>query len=477
MASVLFRNCAVLITKAHPDGVISGGAVLVRGDRIEAVGASADIERLCADDQTVDVVDCSHKIVMPGLVNAHNHTPWGVVNLAYTAAYGSGMDVPADMDFNQVMDQFVMAPMAWFTDQSVHDLGLAGMLDQIRYGTTTTADANNHPDGLYSAAVESGLRVVIQPQMLTNIQLDGLDEDGYLGQAEDCLRNYHLGGSDRITVAVHPSWPWNCTTSLLQRGMALAEKYDVQFATHLSEVVIEMEAANKAWADQGGAIAHLKEIGLLTPRSLFFHGTELTEREIDMLAESGSALVHNPELNAELWARVANVPYWLTTGMTVGLGSDYGQFDMFSAMKFAGLFGRIARPEAAPLDSWTLLDLATMGSARALWLDKQVGTLEAGKLADMITIDLRRSSGLVPFCDEPSWIVSLLTKQSTRLEVCDSLVNGTFLRRDNDFTTLNAADILGRAHEWSAKFLADYKQMLASGTPWHKQAHALFSRL
>jgi cytosine/adenosine deaminase-related metal-dependent hydrolase len=477
MPKTLFRNCRVLITKASADGVVFGGALLVNGAAIEAVGPSAEIERFCAGDPGIDIVDCSDKIVMPGLVNAHNHTPWGVVNLAYTAAYGSGMDMPADMDFNQVMDQFVMAPMAWFTDDSVRDLGLCGMMDQIRYGTTTTADANNHPDGLYAAAVESGLRVVLQPQMLTNLQLDGLDEDGYLAQAEDCLRNYHLGGSDRVTVAVHPSWPWNCTTSLLQRGMNLAEKYDVQFATHLSEVVIEMEAANTVWADKGGAIGHLQDLGLLTPRTLFFHGTELTEREIDIVAGSGAALVHNPELNAELWARVANVPYWLGTGMTIGLGSDYGQFDMFTAMKLAGLLGRVARPEAAAIDSWTLLDLATMGSARALWLDDKVGTLAVGKKADIIAIDLLANGGLIPFCDEPNWIASLLTKQSTRIEVSESMVNGVFLRRDNNFTHLNPTEIIGRAHYWSAKFLADYRRMLASGQPWHHQAHGLFSRL
>jgi cytosine/adenosine deaminase-related metal-dependent hydrolase len=476
MPKTLFRRCRVLIAKAAADGVIVDGAVLVDGAEIEAVGPSAEIERLCAGDAGLDIIDCANKIVMPGLVNAHNHTPWGVVNLAYTAAYGSGMNVPADMDFNQVMDQFVMAPMAWFTDRSVHELGLCGMMDQIRHGTTTTADANNHPDGLYRAAVESGLRVVLQPQMLTNLQLDGLDEDGYLDQAEDCLRNYHVGGSDRVTVAVHPSWPWNCTTGLLQRGMELARKYDVQFATHLSEVVIEMETANRVWADKGGCIAHLKEIGLLTERSLFFHGTELTEREVDLLADAGSALVHNPELNAELWARVANVPYWLTTGLTVGLGSDYGQFDMFSAMKLAGLLGRVARPDSAPLDSWPLLDLATMGSARALWLDDKVGTLAPGKKADVITIDLLANSGLVPFCDEPNWIASLLTKQSTRIEVCESMVNGVFLRRDNAFTSLNQAEIIGRAHHWSARFLRDYRQMLAGGVPWSKPVHPLFSR-
>jgi 5-methylthioadenosine/S-adenosylhomocysteine deaminase len=313
--------------------------------------------------------------------------------------------------------------------------------------------------------------------MLTNLQLDGLDEDGYLAQAEDCLRNYHIGGSDRVTVAVHPSWPWNCTTSLLTRGMALAEKYDVQFATHLFEIIVERKRADAVWADQGGGIAHLQEIGLLNPRSLFFHGTELTESEIDILAAAGCALVHNPELNAELWARVANVPYWLTTGMTVGLGSDYGQFDMFSAMKLAALLGRVARPDSAPLDSWTLLDLATMGSARALWLDEKVGSLASGKKADIITIDLLRNAGLIPFCDEPAWIASLLTKQSTRIEVCESMVNGAFLRRDNAFTSLNQAEIIGRAHHWSAKFLSDYKQMLASGAPWSKPVHPLFSRL
>src|SRR5271155_2254403 len=95
MGRVLFRRAPVLIAKAAPEGVIRGGAVLVNGPMIEAVGPSAEIEALCVDDPAVEIVDCSHKMVMPGLVNAHNHTPWAVVNLAYTAAFGSGMDIPA----------------------------------------------------------------------------------------------------------------------------------------------------------------------------------------------------------------------------------------------------------------------------------------------------------------------------------------------------------------------------------------------
>jgi 5-methylthioadenosine/S-adenosylhomocysteine deaminase len=173
---------------------------------------------------------------------------------------------------------------------------------------------------------------------------------------------------------------------------------------------------------------------------------------------------------------VANVPYWLQTGMTVGLGSDYGQFDMFTAMKLAGLFARVARP-ATSIDAWTLLDLATRGGAKALWLDEHIGTLEVGKRADIISIDLLGSGGFMPFCDEPNWVASLLTKQSTRLEVCESMVDGVFLRRDNQFVALNVREILGRGHDWSAKFLADYRQMKASGRPWHRQVHELFSRL
>jgi 5-methylthioadenosine/S-adenosylhomocysteine deaminase len=471
----LFRNCRYLIARPDRREVLRDASILTDGRNIVAVGSGREIETIDLGDPTLDVVDCSSKIVMPGLVNGHNHSPWSVVNLVFSAASSTGVELPPEPDFIAAIENHVMAPMAWFRDDSTYDLAMCGLMDQIRYGTTTTADANNHPDALYRAAVDSGIRSIVQPQMITNIMLDDLDEDGYLAQAEQCIRDYHIGGDDRVTVMVHPSWPWNCTESLLVKGMALAEKYDVQYATHLFELEAEKELADRIWADRGGAVGYLRDIGLLTPRTVFFHGIEADEADIGMLAEAGCALVHNPELNAELFSRVANVPRWLKTGMNVSLGTDYGQFDMFTAMKLAGLLGRVARGRS-PIDPWAILEMATIGGAKSMWLDDKVGTIEPGKRADIITLDLSRNSGLIPICDDPDWIAALLTRQATRTEVTDSMINGVLLRRDGRFTALDEAEIVGRAQYWSAKFVVDYRKMLTDRKPWHRKVHPMFER-
>jgi cytosine/adenosine deaminase-related metal-dependent hydrolase len=451
-----------------------GASVLTDGTDIVAVGASQDIGRLAGRGQEIDIIDCTGKIVMPGLVNAHNHSPLSVTNLAMTG--NSNADEAAgEPDLLQFIEDDVLGPRAWFRDDSTYDMAMCGLMDQIRHGTTTTADAFNNPDALYRAAVDSGIRSVVQPQIITNIMLDDLDEEGLLAQTERCIREYHVGGSDRVTVAVHTSWPWNCTETALIAGMELARKYDIQYATHLFELVDEKKLADRLWADRGGAIRYLQDIGQINHRAVFFHGIELEDSEIDVLADAGSALVHNPEMNAHLWGRVANVPRWLETGMNVALGTDYAQFDIFSAMKFAGLLPQIGRG-AAPIDAWTLLATATIGGARSMWLDRKVGTIEPGKRADIITIDLGRNPGLMPISDDPGWIATLLTRQSTRMDVTESMINGALLRRDGRFTLLDEAEIVGRAQYWCKKFVADFSQMRRSGTPWHRKVHPMFER-
>jgi cytosine/adenosine deaminase-related metal-dependent hydrolase len=120
--------------------------------------------------------------------------------------------------------------------------------------------------------------------------------------------------------------------------------------------------------------------------------------------------------------------------------------------------------------------MATIGGARSMWLDGKVGTIEPGKRADIITLDLSRNSGLIPICDDPDWIAALLTRQATRTEVTDSMINGVLLRREGRFTALDEVEIVGRAQYWSAKFVADYRKMLTDGKPWHRKVHPMFER-
>jgi 5-methylthioadenosine/S-adenosylhomocysteine deaminase len=472
---ILLKDCQYLIAQPEQRQILRNASVLIDGNQIVAVGSSEDLSAIAGSVASTDIVDCRRKLVMPGFVNGHNYSPWSVGNLVFSGASSTGVSLPEDTANTQSIEEYMLAPMAWFNDQSTYDLAMCGLMDQIRYGTTTTADAHNHPDALYRAALDTGIRYVLQPQIVTSIAIDDLDEDGYLAQTARCIRDYHISGSDRVTVAVHPNSPWTCSERLLTKAMELAEQYDVQYTMHLFALVSEKEYADKVWADRGGALQHLQDIGLFNGRTVLAHVTELEDSEIDTLAIAGCALVHSPESQAELFSRVANIPRWIKTGMNIALGTDYGQYDMFTAMKLARLLPRVAH-KAAAVDPWDLLRIATIGGARCLWLDRKTGSIEAGKRADIISIDLSTASGLIPLCDDSDWIALMLTQQNTRTAVCDSMVDGRFLRRDGQFTLLNEVEIVGRAQDWSQKFASDYRQMLASGKIWHRKVHPLFAR-
>ena len=342
-------------------------------------------------------------------------------------------------------------------------------MNVIKHGTTTVANAFTYPDAVYKASVEAGIRTMMHVQMITSVNLpDARNEAEYLALTERAIRDYHNTEDGRILVGVHPSATYNCTQTMLIKGMELAEKYDVQYATHVAEAPDEKDRADATWAAEGGQIQHLRNIGLLSPRSLFFHGAVLNEREIDMLAETGTALAHNPPTNSIL-GNCAYLPYMLQAGLKVGLGTDCPTHNMFNAMLSVSQQQNIMPRAMRGLAPWTPFELATMGSARALRLEDKIGTLEPGKHADLVTIDLTNNTQLFPL--NPGVLLLFLAFNAPGTEVCDSMVDGRFLRRDGKFTIFDEADIMARAQKWCDKFTVDYWQAQASGKPMFNRVH------
>ena len=449
MSKVLFKNCRYLICKAQPEqGILENGAVFVDGPEIKAVGPSADIARL-AGDENIEVIDCRDKIVMPGLVDSHNHV--GEYHQFLILGLSSWKPVRGILD---VLHHYIWPAWTWLTPESTYDLTLLGIVNLLKHGTTTTANAFHFPDAVFKAAQHSGMRMVIQPQMVTAYELaDGLDEEGYLAQTEESIKNYHNSLDGRITVDVHTSWPWNCTESMLVRGMELAEKYDVQFATHLFEAPDEKRLANELCADEGGAIPYLQNIGLVNERSVFFHCTQLNEKEIDLMAETGAAITHCPTNNARK-GDCAYVPYMLDAGVRVGLATDNPTGNMFKDIAAMSFFHNIMPREKRSVPVWVPLQLATAGSAEVLRLEDRIGALEPGKRADIITIDLHRNTDLMPL--NAGMLFYFLSINGAGTVAADVMVDGVFLRKDDEFTFLDEEAIIARATEWFEKFTEFY---------------------
>ena len=448
MNKVLFKNCRYLICKAVPEkGILEDGAVYVEGPVIKAVGPTAEIVRLVTDENT-EVLDCRNKIVMPGLIDSHNHV--GEYHQFLILGMSSWKPVRGIID---VLHHYIWPAWTWLTEESTYDLTLLGIVNLLKHGTTTTANAFHFPDAVYKAAELSRMRMVIQPQMVTAYEMsDGLDEQGYLAQTEDAIRNYHNTLDGRITVDVHTSWPWNCTESMLVKGMALAEKYDVQFATHLFEAPDEKRLANELCANEGGAIQYLRNIGLVNERSVFFHCTQLNEEEIDIMAEAGCAITHCPTNNARK-GDCAYLPYMRDAGVRLGLATDNPTGNLFKDMAAMSLFHNIMPREKRSVPVWVPLELATTGSAKVLRMDDRVGTLEPDKRADIITIDLRRNTDLMPL--NAGMLFYFLCINGPGAVAADVMVDGVFLRREGEFTILDEEAIIAKATQWFEKF-TDY---------------------
>lgn len=477
MNKILFRNCRYLISHPTPfGGIIENGGLYIEGTQIKALGPSAEIEAQYGNQSDVDIVDASKKIVMPGLVDAHNHVGEAQMFLIF-----GWLESPLT-GIADTARRVLWPAYNWFTEESVYDLTLLGMANLLKHGTTTVANAFTFPDAVYRASVAAGMRTAIHVQTITSVKLADarhgvavpyLTEDEYMALTEEAIQNYHNTEDGRIRVGVHPSATYNCTQSMLTKGMALAEKYDVQFCTHVAESPDEKSRADATWAAEGGQIQHLRDLGLMTPRTLFYHGAVLNEQEIEMVAETGTAIAHNPPTNSIL-GNCAYLPYMLQQNVKVGLGTDVPTHNLFNAMLSVSQQHAIMPRELRGLMPWTPFELATVGSARALRWEEQIGTLEPGKRADVVTIDLTRNTSLFPL--NPGVLHLFLAFNGPGTQVSDALVDGRFLRRDGEFTIFDEEEIVNRAQYWCDKFTADYMQAKAEGDPMFERVHEEYQR-
>ena len=458
MAKILFRNCRYLIAKAAPvGGIIEDGAIYIDGPFIADVGKSSDLEPRYLQIPGLDVVDARDKIILPGLVDAHNH-----VGEAHALLIEGWLDTPI-RGVVDATERIYWPAYGWLTEESAYDLTLFGLLNVLKHGATTHADAMIFPESMARASIHARARTVIHPQMISSVALpDARDEQEYLAHTEAAIRDYHNQRDGLIRVGVHANAVFNCSKDLLVKGMELARKYDVQFAVHIAESGDEKERADELWAAEGGLVGRLQNLGLLDRHTLLFHGSLLSEAEIDLLATTDTALVHCPATNA-WFGECAYLPYMLDAGLRVGLGTDCVTHNLFNVMLSVLQHHNIMPRRRRGVPAWKIVELATLGGARTLGIDDQIGTLETGKRADLITIDLQHNTSLFPLSVET--LFDRLVLNAAGSEACDVLVDGEWIRRQGTFTFLDEETILRRAGEWCLKFGRDYHLARDAGRP------------
>jgi 5-methylthioadenosine/S-adenosylhomocysteine deaminase len=369
MIDVLLAADFVLTMDAG-NRVVGDGAVLIRGDRIAAVGPFADLRR---EYSGAELRRLPGRLLMPGLVNVHCHS--GMLR-------GTAEGLPVWDWLTQYinpMHRVLEAPEAAAASRLCY-------AEAVLSGTTTLVDMWRFMDGSAHAALTIGNRLIAVPYVGAHPDYNYFET---IDDNERMLATWHDAAGGRIKVWVGLEHLFYSDEAGQRRAIDLARRYRTGFHTHCSENAIEVPEMQKRY---GLRPMHVFDrLGFFdVDKVMIAHAVWLDDSEIALLAERGVSVAHNPVSNMKLASGMARVEDMIVAGIAVGIGTDgekeNNNLDMFEEMKVASLLGKLRGMNAAALDSWTVLRMATIMGARCLGLDSEIGSLEVGKKADMIAV-------------------------------------------------------------------------------------------
>lgn len=418
----------------EPEGVAHEHyAIAVRDGDIVDIGPA---ETLLSRYDARELVDLPHHAVLPGFVNAHTHA-------AMTLLRGLADDLPLMEWLNQ---HVWPAEGKWVGPEFVRDGVSLAMAEMLRGGTTCFNDMYFFPEDAVRVIKDSAMRASIGLIVVDFPSAYASHGDEYLSKGlrlHDDLRGHGL-----ITVAFAPHAPYTVSDEPLTRIRTLSDELDLPVHMHVHETKHEVE---QAFSREGRRpLARLHALGLVSPRLLAVHATQLLPAEIDLLAAAGAHVIHCPESNLKLASGICPVTDLLKAGVNVALGTDgaasNNDLDMLGELRTAALLAKGASGDATAVPAATALRMATLNGAKALGLDDRIGSLLPGKAADLISIDLS-GVALQPLHDPISQIVYA----ATRDQITDVWVAGRRLLHQRRLTTLDEPLLLHSAAAWRAK--------------------------
>ena len=432
------------ILPVEPETVLEHHAVAVHEGRILAVLPEAEAHRRYDAREQVEL---PRHALIPGLVNAHTHA-------AMSLFRGLADDLPL-MDW---LHQHIWpAEMKWVSEDFVRQGTELAVAEMLKGGTTCFNDMYFFPEAAAAAAREAGIRAAVGLITIDFPSPYAQNADEYLSkglQLHDDLRN-----SERVGTVFAPHAPYTVGNGPLAKIRTFSEELDIPITIHLHETAHEIEEAVKATGKR--PLQRLAELDLLNPRLIGVHMTQLEDEEIPLLAQAGAHVVHCPESNLKLASGFCRVQALLDAGVNVALGTDgaasNNDLDMIGEMRSAALLAKGVSGEATALPAAAALRLATLNGARALGLEDRIGSLVAGKSADMTAVDLS-DVGSQPLYDP----VSQLVYTATRHQVTDVWVAGRPLLHGGRLTTLDEAGLLQKAAAWRDKISASDRQQARS---------------
>jgi 5-methylthioadenosine/S-adenosylhomocysteine deaminase len=428
---LLFARWVVPIVPA--DTVLDHYGVAVLNERIVAICPRNEALQRFAPARQVELPE---HVLMPGLVNAHGHAPMSLLK-------GMANDKPLQ---DWLQQDIWPTEKRWVNAEFVYDGAQLAIAEMLLSGTTCFSDMYFFPEAVAEASRQAGLRAQLAFPVLDFPTVWGSGPDHYISMGTALFDQYK--NSSLVHIAFGPHAPYTISTQQLERIAMLSEELQAGVQMHVHETAGEIEQAIQLNGQR--PLRMLRDIGLLNPRMQCVHACHLNDDDIEDLALTASHVVHCPDSNLKLASGMCPVVRLDAAGINVALGTDgsasNNDLDLFSELRSAALLAKGVSGDATALPAFKALEMATINGARALGLDEQIGSLEVGKLADMIAIDLDHLR-LQPVYHP----VSQLVYNQVSDRVSHVWVGGKSLLADGQLHTLDTEAVRAKALAWADK--------------------------
>ena len=418
--------------------ILENGAIAVQGDAIAAIDATGNIEAVYESGK---VIDARGALILPGLINAHTHMSMSLFR-----------GLADDLSLDDWLNKYIFpAEHRYVTKDFVTWSTRLSLLEMLRGGTTTVADMYYFEEEVAEATKAAGMRGVLGETLIGFPSPDSPTPAAALTYTESFLK--HWKGDPLITPAVAPHSIYTCSETLLKDAAALAQRAQAPLLIHVAEAPFEIE---KSRHEHGlTPVQYLSRIGLLGPNVLGAHCIWLDQADVQTLAHFGVGCSYNPSSNMKTAAGLMPAVELLSAGVAVGIGTDgaasNNNQDMFEEMDLAGKEQKFARMDPKALPAAQIVEMATITGARSLHLERQIGSLEVGKKADLIVVDTSAAHA-TPMYDVYSAIVYALKSSDVRTTV----IGGKVVMEDRRMLTLDEPAILTKAAEYAKQINASF---------------------
>lgn len=431
MGSLLIKN-ATIITMNSDEEIIKGD-IFVKNNTIQEIAPELNPE------QVEKVIDAKNKIVIPGFIQTHIH-------LCQTLFRGKG----DDLELLDWLKKRIWPLEAAHDEESIYYSAMLGIGELIQSGTTTIVDMEtvHHTDSAFCAIEQSGIRALSGKVMMDKgkdvpimLQENTMDS---IQKSVDLLEKWHLYDNGRIQYAFSPRFVISCTEQLLKEVQFLSIYYDVKVHTHASENQHEIKMVQKETGMRN--IVYLDYLGLANNRLILAHCIWLDKQEKKIIQEKGVHVSHCPGSNLKLASGIASIPDLMDLDISLSLGADgapcNNNLNMFNEMRLAAL---IQKPKygSTSMNAKSVFKMATIGGAKAMGLENQIGSIEVGKKADLVILNLNQFHTYPSYDVDP---ISRIVYSATGTDVETTIINGKVVMENRNLQTINSDIVLREAN-------------------------------